>query len=137
MKRTIAVVLLLVIVCMFLVGCQPKFDMDQTIEKLKANGFVVKTSWTNLDSTASYNINGVKILIIGQTFLDLDGAQGKYVKFEVFENEELAKIVYDHMLENLRSSTAELSIKISYFENITVTCNYEPAMEIIGLKFEN
>ena len=136
MKRTIAVILLLIAISIILVGCTPpEFDLETCIADLEDNSFVLTINSNNL--SMSITIDGERLPIVGQRMLKLSSDRSKYVLINIMESPEAAKKVVDDTLAKRKENPVPTDVKIAYGGNSVIYCNYEPAMEIIGLKFEN
>lgn len=118
-----------------LVGFMLKFDLETCITDLENNGFVLEINSNNL--SMSITINGEKLKIVGQRMLELSADGSKYVLIYIMESPEAAQQFVAYTLENRKENPTPTEVKITYDGRYVICCNYEPAMEIIGLKFEN
>ena len=136
MKRIRAVILLLITLSIILVGCTPpEFDLETCIADLEANGFVLEINSNNL--SMSFTIDGERLPVVGQRMLKLSSDSSRYVLINIMESPEAAKKVVEDILAKRKENPAPTIVKITCGANCVIYCNYEPAMEIIGLKFEN
>ena len=136
MKRIMAVILLLITISIILVGCMPsEFDLETCIADLEANGFVLEINSDK--SSMSFTINDEQLKVVGQRMLRMSSDRSRYVLIYIMESPEAAKKVVEDTLAKRKENPVPTDVKIAYGGNSVIYCNYEPAMEIIGLKFEN
>ena len=136
MKRIMAVILLLITISIILVGCMPsEFDLETCIADLEANGFVLEINSDK--SSMSFTINDEQLKVVGQRMLRMSSDRSRYVLIYIMESPEAAKKVVEDILAKRKENPAPTIVKITCGANCVIYCNYEPAMEIIGLKFEN
>ena len=102
---------------------------------MEANGFVLKIE--NDNSSSSYTYDDERFRVVGQRSLNLSSDRSKYVLINIMESPEAAEQVVLRTLAYRKENPIPTNVKIAYGGNCVIYCNYEPAMELIGLKFEN
>ena len=134
----------IVVLCLFLLGCSKTFDWDKSVEKIESIGFVVFNSSSNEEDLKKNNdaINADIKIMSGAFSVKLDNAiaLNKEVNddyyncmFFDFKNDEQSKSYYDLYLDT-RSN--ENQYKLALVKDIVVLTNSQEAIDSLSLEFK-
>ena len=135
---------IIVVLCLFLIGCSKSFDWDKSVEKIESIGFVVFNSSSNEEDLKKNNdaINADIKIMGGDFSVELDNAiaLNKEVNddyyncmFLDFKNDEQAKRYYDLYIDT-RSN--ENQYKLVLVKDIVVLTNSQEAIDSLSLEFK-
>ena len=143
MKRTVAVILLLTAICIFLVGCTPKFDLYERMDKMVAMGYVLAHG--SYDFTKD-NASGKNYVFwpIGNRQLNNtmdytyrnENDTTKYTFVRSFINPEQAKYYGDYMEVRTSLDIDTLDYKVAIYDCTVIITNDWQVMKLFPLKFK-
>ena len=145
MKKSISLVIAILFVVTLLAGCKEAFDMDKSIEKLKAKGLTEgmcyiteeecerATSLTN--SEIKFMGGDFTVEIVKQYDLIENGDHSKSCTFITFATEEQATNFAELNIEYFAKSENSNNWRIARSGCVVVLTNLEVAMQVIPLDF--
>lgn len=147
MKKIVSLVTVLVVFIMLLVGCAGKFDMDKSIEKLKAKGLtessVTYTTEEELAHATSVTNSEIKFMggdftveIVAQYSLIENGDESKSCIFITFATEEQATNFAELNIEYFAKGANPNNWRIARDGCVVVLTNLDAAMDAINLEFK-
>ena len=146
MKKIISFAVVLLTFAMLLWGCSGKFDMDESINKLKDKGLTEgmcysteeecerATSLTN--SEIAFMGGDFTVEIVNQYGLIENGDYSKSCTFITFATEEQATNFSELNIEYFEKGENSNNWRIARDGCVVVLTNLDVAMDIINLKFE-
>ena len=146
MKKAVSLAMVLIVFVMLLAGCSEKFDMDKSIETLKAKGLTEgmcyiteeecerATSLTN--SEIKFMGGDFTVEIVKQYDLIENGDHSKSCTFITFATEEQATNFAELNIEYFAKGENSNNWKIARSKCVVVLTNLDIAMEVTGLEFK-
>ena len=146
MKKIAVVVTIIVVLSLLLVGCNGKFDMDKSIEELKAKGLTEGMCYiTEEECARATSITNSEIRFMGGDFeveivkqygLIENGDYSKSCTFITFATEEQATNFAELNIEYFAKGENSNNWKIARDGCVVVMTNLDVAMDIINLEFK-
>ncbi len=144
MKRTIAVILLLITISLFLVGCDGLFYGEYFVKLLESNGFVqVNSCVTPEEIEMETKVLNMHIYAMGYDFtvevlskytVAEEESRNKYCIITTFATEEQAQQYAAFQLEYYSHNNPN-NRRLAQIGRVVITSNSEKSMEIIKLRF--
>ena len=146
MKKIVSLVAILAVFAMLLVGCAGKFDMDESIEKLKDKGLTEgmcyiteeecerATSLTN--SEIKFMGGDFTVEIVKQYDLIENGDYSKSCTFITFATEEQATQFAELKIEDFAKGENSNNWRIARDGCVVVMTNLDYAMKITNREFK-
>ena len=146
MKKIAVVVTIIVVLSLLLVGCNGKFDMDKSIEELKAKGLTEGMCYiTEEECARATSITNSEIRFMGGDFeveivkqygLIENGDYSKSCTFITFATEEQATNFAELNIEYFAKGENSNNWRIARDGCVVVFTNIDMAMEVVNLKFK-
>ena len=145
MKKTISIIIVLLLIATILVGCNADFDVERTVKKLKAKGLTegmcyiteeeceCATSLTN--SEIKFMGGDFTVEIVKQYDLIENGDYSKSCTFITFATEEQAANFAELNIEYFAKGENSNNWRIARDGCVVVLTNLEIAFELINLQF--
>ena len=145
MKKAVSLLAILAIFAMLFVGCAAKFDMDESIERLKAEGLTEGICYvTEEECERATSLTNSEIAFMGGDFtveivkdysLIEDGDYSRSCTFITFATEEQATQFAELKISDFAKGENSNNWRIARDGCVVVLTNLEVAMEIISLRF--
>lgn len=146
MKKIAVVVTIIVVLSLLLVGCNGKFDMDKSIEELKAKGLTEGMCYiTEEECARATSITNSQIRFMGGDFeveivkqygLIENGDYSRSCTFIVLATEEQAINFAELFIKDAAEDGNPNNWKFARSGCIVVFTNIDMAMEVVNLKFK-
>ena len=143
MKKSLSVVLVLLLLILSMSGCHSNLDLDKTVEKLKSEGLTVIADYTTADELVDLNTSmnaGIRregksdTIAITRAVLMLQGDdESTFCMIYECADEDQAKICADVSIST-RSETSDA--KIAQKGCAVILTNLEIVQQITGLDFK-